>query len=48
MTIDSQGSEGGLSAEVRDGDERLDWDPEDPTEPPSDDGTEEDYPVPGS
>ena len=47
MTTDPQESKADLSAELKDGDERLDWDPEPPMEPPPDDGTEEDYPAPG-
>ncbi len=46
MSTEVQENEG-LPVELRDGDERLDLDPEPSIEPPPD-GTEEDYPVPGT
>ncbi len=47
MSTDSRESDVGRAAELKDGDERLDWDPEPPMQPPPDDGTDEDYPLPG-
>ena len=46
MRADLRESDNGLPAELRDGDERLDWEADPPLDPPPDDGTEEDYPAP--
>ena len=47
MASKTSESEVCLANDLKDGDEELGWEAEPPLEPPPDDGTEEDYPLPG-
>ncbi len=47
MAPNASESEVYRASDLKDGDEQLGWEPEEPLEPPPDDGTEEDYPIPG-